>query len=307
MKYFKIKILAVSFVSILLSSCLKERQANIDTGNGNTLNVVEFLNTGDNNAQQTSKYPQFYSDLGSLGLNQTKTININVSYSGVNTAPADMTVNLAVDAASLTLYNSQNGSTYEVPPADVMSFPSSLVIKKGTRTVQALLTIKVTASFDFSKAYAVPLKITSTSPAAIISGNFGVAVYAFGVRNPWDGKYSYKGYSLRAGDGALTGNFTGKTINLVTTGATSLQFGSLALWGDGASGIGIGNPSLAINTTGGGSTYPVTISSSGGAYNAPGYNSRYEVATKTFYISFAWGAGPAARLSTDTLTYIGIR
>lgn len=301
----KLNILAVAFISFLLSGCLKERTANIDTGNGNTLNVVEFLNTGDNFAGQTSKYPQFYSDLGSLGLGQTATINVNVSYSGVNTAPADMTVSLGVDAASLTLYNTQNGKSYEVPPADAYSFPASVVIKKGTRVVQTTLTIKVTAGFDFSKAYAVPIKITSTSPSATISGNFGVAVYAFGVRNPWDGKYAYKGYSLRAGDGALTGNFSGKTMNLVTTGATSLQFASLAVWGDGVSGIGIGNPILSMTT--GSSPYPVTISSSGGAYNAPGYTSRYEPSTKTFYISFTWGAGPAARLSTDTLTYVGPR
>jgi len=306
MKKYKLNILAVALVSFLISGCLKERTANIDTGNGNTLNVVEFLNTGDNFAAQTSKYPQFYADLGSLGLNQTATININVSYSGVNTAPEDMTVNLAVDAASLTLYNTQNGKSYQVPPADAYSFPASVVIKKGTRVTQTALTIKVTAAFDFSKAYAVPIKIASTSPSATISGNFGVAVYAFGVRNPWDGKYSYKGYALRAGDAVLTGNFSGKTMNLVTTGASSLQFGSLALWGDGASGIGIGNPVVAI-TTGAGATLPVTVSSSGGAYNDPGYTSRYDVASKTFYISFAWGAGPSARLSTDTLTYIGPR
>lgn len=222
MKNIKINILAVALVSFLISGCLKERTANIDTGNGNTLNVVEFLNTGDNFAAQSSKYPQFYADLGSLGLNQSKTININISYSGVNTAPADMTVNLAIDAASLTLYNTQNGKSFVVPPADVISFPSSVVIKKGTRVVQALLTIKVTNSFDFNASYAVPIKIASTSPSATISGNFGSAVYAFGVRNQIDGSYKQTGTMIDYASAGLTGWYPNDTY-LVTNGALQVN------------------------------------------------------------------------------------
>jgi hypothetical protein len=222
MKKLKLNILAVGLVSFLITGCLKERAANIDTGNGNTTNVVEFLNTGDNFAAQSSKYPQFYADLGSLGLNQSKTININVSYSGVNTAPADMTVNLAIDAASLTLYNSQNGTTYQIPPADVISFPSSVIIKKGTRVTQALLTVKVTANFDFNKSYAVPIKITSTSPAATISGNFGSAIYAFGVRNQIDGAYKQTGTMIDYASASLTGWYPNETY-LVTSGALQVN------------------------------------------------------------------------------------
>jgi len=51
----------------------------------------------------------------------------------------------------------------------------------------------------------------------------------------------------------------------------------------------------------------VTITSAGGAYNNPGYTSVYDPGTKTFFISFTWGAGPSSRLSTDTLSYLGPR
>ena len=38
-----------------------------------------------------------------------------------------------------------------------------------------------------------------------VSSNFGKAVFAFGLRNAWDGHYSLKGYTLRAGDPVKTG------------------------------------------------------------------------------------------------------
>jgi hypothetical protein len=60
---------------------------------------------------------------------------------------------------------------------------------------------------------------------------------------------------------------------------------------------------MTINT----STGAVTLSSSGGLINAPGYNTRYEAASKTFFISGTWGGGPSSRLLTDTLTYMSPR
>lgn len=303
----KIKLFLIIISAFSFSSCLKERIGNIYAGGDNTLNVIEFKNTGDNQASQSSLFPMFYSDLGSLSIGQSNTITVNVGYSGVNAAPEDITLTLAIDQASLNTYNTQNGTSYVIPTTDIYTAPATIVIKKGERTAQTTLTIKATSTFDFSKAYAIPLKISSTAPSFTISGNFGSAVYAFGVRNAFDGVYSYKGFSLRGGDPVLTGNFTGKTMSLVTNSASSVQFAAFALWGDGASGIGIGYPVLSVSSTGTGSIYPVTISSSGGAINAPGYNSVYNSATKTFFVSFTWGAGPSARLSTDTLTYLRAR
>lgn len=298
-----IKILMLGVLMISLSSCLKEGVMNTDPNYAS--NVIEFANTGDN--YTTSGIPGYYSDLGSVKVGGSKSFNINVHYTGPGNAPSDITVTLAVDAATLATYNAANGTSKETPPAGVYSFPNQVVIKKGTNqtTVEAVIT--VTSNFDFGKAYALPLKITNVS-TGVISGNFGNSVYAFGVRNEYDGIYSYKGYALRAGDAVLTGYFTNKRMTLLTIGATAVQFGSYALWGDGAGGIGIGYPTMTINTAAGsGGSYPVTFASSGGAYNAPGYNSRYEVATKTFFVSATWGAGPSARLLTDTLTYIGPR
>lgn len=302
MKNMKIKILMFGALVISLSSCLKTAVMNTDPAFAS--NVIELANTGDN--YTTSGIAGFYSDLGSVKVGGSKSFNVNVHYTGPGVAPEDITVTLAPDQASLDAYNTKNGTTKVIPPSTVYSFPTSVVIAKGTSQTTVQATVTVTAAFDFSKAYALPIKITKASTGTI-SGNFGVAVYSFGVRNEYDGIYAYKGYALRAGDAVLSGNFSGKKMTLLTVGATSLQFASYALWGDGASGIGIGYPIMDLNTAGGGSSYPVTLSSSGGLTNAVGYNSRYDVASKTFYISGFWGAGQAARLLTDTLTYIGPR
>jgi hypothetical protein len=296
-----IKSLAVFVLLGSLSSCLKENEGtvlNVDKGN----QVVEFANTGDNFAGVTSKYPNFYTDLGSLAVGESAEFNLNLQYAGSEKAGSDITVKLGVDQEALDLYNTQNGSHYEVPPASVFSFPETVVIKQGSNIAQVKAVVTRSADYDFSAAYALPLKIVSAS-AGTISANFGKAVFSFGVRNSYDGHYSLKGYSLRAGDAAKTGNFVyDPGMDLATVGATTVQFGALQVWAD-KTGVGIGNPILTVNPADG----KVTISSSGGAYNAPGYDSRYDATTKTFYISFAWGAGPSARLATDTMTYVGER
>lgn len=322
MKKLKFNILALSLVSFLMTGCLKERQANMDTGSGNTLNVVEFLNTGDNYAAQSSKYPQFYADLGSLSLNQSKTININVSYSGVNTAPADMTVNLALDQASLTLYNTQNGTNFVIPPSDVISFPSSVVIKKGTRVVQAQLTVKVTSNFDFNKAYGVPLKITSTSPSATISGNFGSAVYAFGVRNIFDGEYKQNGTMIDFANGGLTGYYP-NDVYLVTNGALQVNVydqtiggiyhaisngGSLSYYG--SFGVQINfNPDYTVASVV--NLYGQPASNGRSAELDPSGVNKWDPVTKTLKIKY-WMNQPSVitphRTSFDeTFTYVGVR
>src|SRR5674476_1622059 len=91
----KIKTLFLPVVLLLsLSSCLKKGAMNIDINTG-TKNVVQFANTGDNISGISSTYPEFHIDLGSLANGASTTFNVNVSYSGVDVAPADITVNLS--------------------------------------------------------------------------------------------------------------------------------------------------------------------------------------------------------------------
>lgn len=190
-KIFNIKFLLIATVSLAFTSCLKERVGNIYTGGDNTLNVIEFKNTGDNSSGQSSKYPRYHIDLGVLKPLQSKTFNVNIGYSGVNDAPNDITVNLALDPDALALFNTQNGTSLVVPPTDAYTFPASITIKKGTRAGTAEAKVTISSSFDFSKNYAIPLKVASTSPSGYtISGNFGSSIYSFSVRNVYDGVYT---------------------------------------------------------------------------------------------------------------------
>jgi hypothetical protein len=216
-------------------------------------------------------------------------------------APEDIQVQLELDTALVNRYNDSLKTSLEEPSKSLYTFDNAnltITIPKGQR--QGSLKMKVIPEKIASGQYGFGFKIKSVSNSGYkISGNFNNAVVIVGVRNIYDGVYDMKGYALRAGDPVLTGNFTGAEMELQTTGPNSLIFGELALWGDGQSGIGIEKPELSVDPV----TNKVTITSAGGGKNNPNYDSRYDPATKTFFISFTWGAGPAARLGIDTLTY----
>lgn len=186
MRYLSIKTIAFIFMLVGLTSCLKKADGVHDEETAG--NVVEFANTGDNVASASSKYPRFAIDLGKMNEGDQVSFNLNVSYSGKENAPQDITVNIALDQATLDLFNTQNGTNYVAPGAGIVEFPTSVVIKKGTRKTTAEIKVTRTPDFDFGVNYALPLKITSATTGTI-SGNFGNAVYSFAARNKYDGIY----------------------------------------------------------------------------------------------------------------------
>ena len=299
MKHTIIKTLPFLAAMLSFTACLKKDSMNIDPDTAGS--VILLAATGNNQATSSSQYFRYYTDLGSIAAGDSAHFNVNVSYSGGAVAPTDITVNLVLDDAALTTYNSEDGVSYVIPPASAYRLPSTVVIKAGTQLTQVQATVIRSADYDFSQSYGLPIKIASAS-TGVISTNLSTSIYSFGVRNQYDGHYSLKGYTLRSGDAAKTGNFTDAGgMDLVTVGSNSLTFADLQPWAD-LTGVGIGNPVVAVNPDN-----SVTINSSGGAKNNPGYTSVYDPGTKTFYISFTWGAGPSARLATDTLTYISAR
>jgi len=235
---------------------------------------------------------------------------VPVQVTGVDGATEDVQVTLTLNPALIGNYNELNGTAHDVAPSELYTIQNQgddaggyiVTIPKGSNT--GFLTVKINPRAFLGFDYALGFQITKVPSTYLISSNLNSGVVGIGIKNEWDGVYDYKGYSLRAGDATLTGNFSGKEMDLVTKGATAVGFGSYALWGDGNAGIAISFPVLTIDNSGA-APYPVTIS--GDASNNPGYNSVYDPETKTFYISFTWGAGPSSRLSTDTLTYKGPR
>lgn len=296
-------------VILFLASCLKQGTMNTDPANAS--NVVEFANTGSNST--VSGVPEFYSDLGVLSAGGSKTFNINVHYAGVGTAPSDITVTLAIDAATLASYNATNGTAKEVPAATVYNFPTSVVIKQGTNQTTIKATVVVSADFNFNKAYAIPLKIASVS-SGIISANYGSAVYSFGVRNKFDGVYQLKGHHNR-----VPYNYPyDVTMSMMTLGVSSVgfYFDDAGSWGhpigtsSGVSWYGAAiSPVIVFDAA---TDLVASVFNQGGAtpitmYTGAGSGvSRFDPATHNIYVYWNYNNNPA-RAFFDTLNYIGPR
>src|SRR5438067_495218 len=117
MKQLIIKAILFSALSAGLTACLKKDAMYIDSSKSSS--VVEFANTGDDLSGATSVYPGFYTDLGTLNSGASAKFNLNLDYAGADAPSEDITINIGIDTAALSAYNTQNGTSYVVPPADV--------------------------------------------------------------------------------------------------------------------------------------------------------------------------------------------
>jgi hypothetical protein len=295
--------LACGMMLTVASGCLKDKY--VDDGLAGPLisespNVIELPGP----IRATTSYNSSYAVSLNDSENDTTLNLVPVRLAANDPATEDIQVTLELDPSLLEAYNDSTGSALVEVPAGAYTLANNMVvtIPRGSREGYLQMTVKPSAIISGEFGLGFRIKSVSSSNY-LVSGNFNNAVVIVGVKNKYDGVYDNDGYALRAADPVLTGNYQNSEVQLITTGPNSVIYDELAYWGDGASGIGIGNPELAINPT----TNKVTITSSGGAMNAPGYDSRYDPATKTFYISFTWGAGPAARLKIDTLGYTGPR
>ncbi len=306
MKHLTIKSLLFLAISLGATSCLKKDRMNIDV-DGGPRNVVEFANTGNNVSSALSTYPRFNMDLGSLATGESTTFPVNLSFSGVEVAPQDITVQLELSDAGLAKFNTENSSHYEIPDASIYSFPTSVVIPKGKQTASIMVTITLSAAYNFSKAYALPLKISSASYGTV-SGNYGIAMFSFGARNQYDGMYSYSGSIYRNSasgpDLSLSGTFT----NLAPRALATLSANSLSLvptWVNGSGIGGVDGTHITIDQA----TNLVTVSATGNAsmHNTVGETNNYDPVARKFTLAFDWGTAPNTRVATMVLTYIGPR
>jgi hypothetical protein len=220
MKRVSINIFLFTSMALGFTACLKKADMNFDPDNAKS--TIEFANTGNNLANASSLYPRFATDLGSMNEGDTVQFDVNVSYSGAGTAPEDITVTLGIDTNALKLFNTQNGTDYEVPAASIYSIPASTVIKKGTKYTPVKMVVTRTSSFDFDINYGVPLTIASASTGTI-SGNFGKAIYSFTARNQYDGVYEMTATApmIDGANGALTGDYP-REVELITYAGNSV-------------------------------------------------------------------------------------
>lgn len=286
MKKYFYKTLSLFLAAATLSSCLKDDSLVLNPEKG--INVIEFGNTTDI-AVHGSSIPVY---VHSYPLGADATLPIVVSYSGPEkVAPQDITVTIQVmDQATVDLYNEEQHTTYEVAPDAAYSLPAlSIVIPKGQSKGYLNMTVKP-SSFDLSKAYAVPLKISSVS-SGVISGNFNIAIFAIGAKNKYDGVYSYKTSAITS----LVPN-ANKTVSLITTGANSVKLdpGLLGTYGN------------AVSYTIDPATNAVTVTCpSLGVQSPQDTRSKWDEATKT--LTVFWKQGNGGRTFEETFIYKGVR
>jgi hypothetical protein len=280
-----------------LSSCLKNE--NLQPDFSATTPVVELpvaspMGDGSVNSLSTSLTQ---SDTPS-------TYSFFVNYAASSTKATDINVTLGVSPASIDSYNAAHADDdpIVIMPASAYEMSTTVTIPAGQRRVEVPVKV-LSKSLDPNFTYGIPVTITDAS-GEVISKNFASLVIKVAVKNKYDGKYSYKGYIFREGDPDLSGFFKGLTSDLETNGANGLNFPN-PVWSNGSAVGGIGGLTINIDPA----TNKVTMKSKEQAalVNNPNYDNRYDPATKTFYLSFKWGASPASRMTTDTLTYTGPR
>ena len=299
------------FIATSLSSCLKNKYDALNPDGSPS--VVEFKNPqfispASPAGSLYSVYVESYS-VNAAGADATYTVQL----SGANPASQDITVTVGPDLDAVAKFNADqkaknpNFISYDAPAITLYSFPkTTYVIPAGQRSVNITVNYK-TALFDFSKKYAFPIAIKTTSTGSV-SGNFGTILMNVSAKNAYDGIYAYSGTFFRntatGPDLALGGTLVaGLTRPLATTAATSVSFAPL--FATGGAVAGIDGTFLTVDPA----TNLVTAASSTNATlkNTPGAVNKYDPATKTFTIAFQWGDFPNDRAITAVLKYTGSR
>jgi hypothetical protein len=205
-----------------LTSCLDEDPLH---DSSKSENIIEFFDIGAISSPVDASYPLYVS---TFKLSEAEQFDVIISYSGALSNDEDITVNVELDPIALEKYNAEQGGVYEVLPESLYTAPSfTVTIPKGQ--TKAVLRFSLnTINFDFSKAYALPLTIVSSSKG-VISGNFGTAIFSVGGKNKFDGVYAVEGTMVDA-FGAFTGFYPTeiefRTIDANTVNRYDRELGS---------------------------------------------------------------------------------
>jgi hypothetical protein len=226
-----------------------------------------------------------------------------VNYAANEANDRDIKVTLQVDPTIITRYNNNDSdasNNLTIVPSAAFTMPLTVTIPAGQRKVQIPVKF-VSTLLNPDIRYGLPVTITDAS-GVTISKNFTSLVVRVAVKNRYDGIYSYTGSLFRGGanDGLDGPVISGVTTTLITDGATANSFDMH--WANGGGVGGIDNTGLRVDPL----TNKVTVYSKANAalQNTPGFDNRYDPATRTFYLSFQWSATRAATL---TFKYIGPR
>ncbi|RZK92786.1 MAG: DUF1735 domain-containing protein [Pedobacter sp.] len=292
----------------LFTSCTKEENIFTDDGNGGGNALVEL---GDLPPTRVAGVPTVTYTTVSKSFDAATEVDvpISVNYTGVNGAPSDVIVQLGLFNQAVTT----TSATYTILPTSLYTIPNTTVtIPKGQKKATMIVKVKASA-FNFALTYALGIKIMSTSEG-IISGNFGTGVFIMSAKNQWDGIYQvvsgqvtrFTAVGVVENPSTLNGPLAGNpNINLVTTGANTVEVQNMRWFGGSSAVAGIDNTRATVNTA----TNAVNMAALGNATlaNRAGLLNAYDPATKTFTLNFDWNQTTAPRQMNLVLKYIGPR
>ncbi|KIO77002.1 hypothetical protein TH53_11565 [Pedobacter lusitanus] len=309
-KYTTIALIA----SIITSSCTKEEGVFADGGSSG---IVELQLP----ARSTSTIYSITSR--SFAAQDVVDFPVTLNYTGVNGTPEDVTVNVEVNNLAVTQYNTALNTSYTPLPQELYIVAANNVsIPKGTKTGTFLIKLK-TASFDFTKSYALGVTIRTAS-SGTVSGNYSTGIYRVTAKNAYEGDYKVTGWFFHP--------TAGRAINvvkkLVTTGKQSVSapLGDLGssnyaieftvdgskLTGYKASGATPGGLNSGFFTAdhpeasaAGWINNPASADQPGqGQWKISGYNNSYDAATGTFNLAYGYiGSGGTGESSWSRQVY----
>ncbi|RYY72903.1 MAG: DUF1735 domain-containing protein [Gammaproteobacteria bacterium] len=221
--------------------------------------------------------------------------------------------NALVTAAGLTALPS---GSYTLSPSPTVVIPAGKTVSD-----QLKITFNNTSTLDPNKTYGIGISIASADGGYKIASNLKNVLITINIKNKYDGKYTLKGQFYHP-TVANRGFFT-FSVEMQTSGPNSVKmFWPLADayahgWTAGGTPtfFGLQEPEYTVDPV----TNKVTVQNvAAGATTfytmAPGYNSRYDPATKTIYAKWGYNYAPgptfdpaANREWTDTLIYVGPR
>ena len=314
-----------AFVVLTLASCLKDKPNNASPDGGSN-NVVEFQNISVPKSY-TSPFPEYDNGVPIDPVADTGSFGIIINYTGAQeVAPVDITVNIALSQAALDSFNNNVGSNFEIAPSDVFAFPATATIKKGTRQVIIRPIITSAADYDYTKTYALPLTITSSS-YGVVSSNYGTAIFQFIAENKYDGAYAFTqetvgwgAYSIADGPPSYTwpNNVNMQTVaqysDVTYDGGVGEKFLQLAFSPSGAAtAFGATTPQFTFDPATDALITVVNTTPNDGrdrqlALNPAVTDSRYDASTKTIYAAYIMTqTGRPPQYIYDTLVYQGPR
>jgi Domain of unknown function (DUF1735) len=287
MKNNKLLLTALFFLSVFISSCLKDKG----------------FDEGTYGVKIEGKSVLFAQEEQNVGVTPSVT---PVTYRAVvllassDVAPAsDLTVSIAENPTLLAGYSGTG--TLTPFPAGAISFPASTTIKAGKYFDTLSITIKNGSLLDLSKTYGIGLTLKSADGGFSVVGNKSNALLVINVNSEYAGNYKCTGIRTRYNGPTLATGildnfpFADLVKSFGTVSVNTIKGGTA----DNGSGV-ISNLTINANNT-------VTVTSTQGTaplgvINDPAFTSTYNPATKTFkiYVAYLNTAGNL-RVASETM------